>query len=93
MNNDQIMSLVRNVLPFVGALLAERGIIPSDALNSIEAAFLAFLGAALTLGSIIWGLWVQSHSSKIAAVNAIPGVKVVSQSASAPMVTTAPKAS
>jgi hypothetical protein len=91
MNQDQIMVIVRTVLQTFGPLLVARGVIPSDSLNGFESAIIAVVGAALTLGSMIWGIWVQSHTSKIAAVNAIAGVKVVPETAPGPTVTTAPK--
>ncbi len=62
-----------------------------DAVYNAVGPVSAALGAAASVGSIIWGVLSHTSSAKIAAVNnTVPGVKVVPNSAPAAPVTKAP---
>ena len=88
--NDQTISVIRWAITIVGSYLAQRGIISNSDLSSLTAAILGIIGPATMLATALWGWYSHSHAAKIAAVNSIPGVKVVLEAASAPAVTAAP---
>jgi predicted flavoprotein YhiN len=89
--NDQAMSVIRWALTVLGAWAASKGIISNADLSTLMAAILGIAGPAVMLATAIWGWYVHSHEAQIASVNALPGVKVVSENAPAVMVTAVPK--
>lgn len=49
MNQDQILSLIRQILTALGSVLVAKGVVDADNLT-------AGVGAVSTLGSVIWSL-------------------------------------
>jgi hypothetical protein len=54
------------------------------------AEIVAGLAPLVAIASGAWAAWTASHTSQIAAVNAVPGIKVVKESGPGAVVTGAP---
>ena len=79
MNQDQINSLVRSLLLLALGYLASKGVITSDQETTLLPIILTAVGAVAALGAALWGIYSSSHTAKIAAINAVPGLKVVAE--------------
>jgi hypothetical protein len=60
MNTDTILSLVRQVLTFVGGLFVAKGTITADTLTSLVTNVSTVIGSVITLISIYWSY--NTHS-------------------------------
>ncbi|HUP80487.1 MAG TPA: hypothetical protein VM260_18205 [Pirellula sp.] len=65
MTADQIMGLLRQVLPVLGALAVSFGWIAPDKVAPITANILAVAGPAMMLGGTIWAILANSKTSII----------------------------
>ena len=92
MNNEQWQSLIRTVLALAlgpGSYLVTRGVLPAEQANQLAP---ALVPVVMAVGAIVIGKWgVNAHSpaAVVALVNsdAVPGVKVVSETSASPAVT------
>lgn len=88
--NDQVQMVIRYFLTLAGAYATNKGWLSTTDLSTLTADILAALGPAVMLVTFVWGFYVHSHGARIASVNAIEGVKVVSQNSPGATVTAAP---
>lgn len=89
--NDQTLSVLRWAITLLGGYLAQRGLISNADLSAVTSTILASIGPVMAVGMALWGWYSHSHAAKINAVNAIPGVKVVSENSPGATVTAPPK--
>ncbi|MBR1198813.1 hypothetical protein JQ574_22715 [Bradyrhizobium sp. AUGA SZCCT0158] len=80
MNWEQISSILRHILTFGGGFIVAKGWISADALPGI-------VGAMITIGGVIWGMFNKTESSIVASAAALPGTTVVTTPALAAAVT------
>lgn len=67
---EQISSILRHILTFGGGFIVAKGWISAEALPGI-------VGAAITIGGIVWGAFNKTDSSIVAQAANIDGTKVV----------------
>ncbi|MBR1193250.1 hypothetical protein [Bradyrhizobium sp. AUGA SZCCT0160] len=80
MNWEQISSILRHILTFGGGFIVAKGWISAEALPGI-------VGAMITIGGVIWGMFNKTQSSIVASAAALPGTTVVTTPALAAAVT------
>lgn len=75
MTNDQIMALLRQVMPIVGTMLTVFGLSSATA-NSIVNLIMSGAGPTLTLAGILWAFFANTRASIMAsaAKPVAPGV-------------------
>lgn len=104
-NSSQVAAFGRHVATYAAGAITAVSVLHivsagdaatlSDSLNKISSGFASIaagLGPIIALVSGWYAAWSASRKSQIAAVNATPGVKVVSETAIAKVVTEPPKA-
>jgi hypothetical protein len=73
-NADQVQSLVRLFLTFLGALAVSLGYLKQDDVNVLTTDVLTAVGPLLVLGSAVWGLFAHTTTAKLDAVLKLPDV-------------------
>ena len=87
MNQEQVMSLVRGVIIFLGGILVSKGYISAADSAVLVTAGVTLAGALATIGPIVWGVMSRSKTAMIQSVNAADnGVKVVKATEPVPVV-------
>lgn len=84
MNQDQLLSIVRTLISVFSGIAIGRGWLTADQAASIGANVVVIIGALATLVPLLWGVRMHSDSAKLAAVTAMPEVKIVVASPVAP---------
>ena len=69
MNQEQVMSVVRDVLQIVGTFLTTYGVINSGQWQPIA-------GGVLMMAPVIWGIYTHTQANAVAVVAAAPGTIV-----------------
>jgi hypothetical protein len=69
MNWEQISSVLRHILTFGGGFIIAKGWISAEAMPGI-------IGAIITVGGVIWGMFNKTDSSIAASAQKIDGVEV-----------------
>lgn len=83
MNQDQVLSIARQVLMIVGSLAIALGWISADKVGELSANILAALGPMMVLGSSVWSLIAHTQANTITSAasmtdsNGTPVVKQV----------------
>lgn len=90
MNAAQIESAITSIIIAGGGFLVGKGYVTADQVTAFATATTTIFGAVLIVVPIIRKVYTASTTAKIAAVNATPGIKVVSQGAPAPQVSQPP---
>ena len=67
MNFEQVMSIVRQIMLFVGGLLVTKGVLDDGTLQTS-------VGALLTLASSGWAIYTRRNTGLIAAAADVPSV-------------------
>lgn len=80
MSWEQISSILRHILTFGGGFIIAKGWISAEAMPGI-------IGAIITVGGVLWGMFNKTESSIVASAAAIPGTTVVTTPALAAAVT------
>lgn len=75
MNWEQISSILRHILTFGGGFVVAKGWVSAEAMTGI-------VGAIITIGGVIWGLFNKTDSSLAASAQKIDGVEVDTAGAS-----------
>lgn len=70
MSWEQISSILRHVLTFGGGFIVAKGWISAEALPGV-------VGAIITIGGIIWGMFNKTEAAIVASAAALPGTVVV----------------
>lgn len=70
MNYDQLLGILRVIVPVGLGFLTSKGWIPAGAAGDVGT-------AALGVGAAIWSYYAHTDSAKIAAVTALPDVKKI----------------
>lgn len=83
MNWEQISSILRHVLTFGGGFVVAKGWVSAEAMTGI-------VGAIITIGGVIWGLFNKTPSSIVASAAALPEVQSIKLEPSAPASMAAP---
>jgi hypothetical protein len=76
---DQLMGLVRQVLPVIGGILVALGWLPETFIAAIKAnmeSILAAISALWVAGGAIWAAWANSKTSIVQSVAQMPESKV-----------------
>lgn len=84
MSWEQISSILRHVLTFGGGFIIAKGWISAEAMPGV-------IGAIITVGGVLWGMFNKTQSSIVASAAALPGTVVVTTPALAAS-TTSPDA-
>jgi hypothetical protein len=74
-NQDQYLMLVRAIMLIIGPLLAAHGVSASDQ-TALSTGVQALVGAALTIGPIIWGMFAHTQAATVAKVAAMDKTQV-----------------
>lgn len=77
MTTDQIMALIRQLLPVVGGLAVAFGWLTPDKVSYFTGIVLQVAGPLLIAGSAIWSVVANTKSSIIASTAAMPEVQGV----------------
>lgn len=78
MNQDQILGIVRNAVALFGGIAVGRGWFSAEQITMIG-------GIVAAVVPFVWTLFVHTDGAKIAAVTAMPDVKQVVITQSAPV--------
>ena len=70
MNQEQVLSIVRQVLLFGGGIVVSKGWIDNSTLVSV-------VGALVTLIASAWAIWTRRATGLVAAAAALPDVSKV----------------
>lgn len=70
MNNEQIMSFIRQILLALGGGLVTKGYIDNGTLTAI-------VGGLMALGTAVWGLYVRRANGLIASAATVPTVQKI----------------
>lgn len=70
MNWEQMSSILRHILTFGGGFIVAKGWISAEALPGI-------VGAMITIGGVIWGMFNKTETAIVASAAALPGTMVV----------------
>lgn len=76
MTQDQIMGLLRQLLPVLGTLATSLGILTADQVGSITATVLTLAGPVMIVGGAIWALFANSKTSIIKSAAAMGETRV-----------------
>jgi hypothetical protein len=69
MNQQQVLSVTRDIMQAIGTLLAAYGVVNSGVWETIS-------GVVVMVIPVAWGLWVHTQASTIAVVAAMDTTKV-----------------
>lgn len=83
MNWEQISSILRHVLTFGGGFVVAKGWVSAEAMTGI-------VGAIITIGGVIWGLFNKTSTAIVASAAALPEVQSIKLEPSAPAAMAAP---
>jgi hypothetical protein len=75
-NQDQYLMLVRAVMLIAGPLLISHGVNSND-LATLSSGVEALVGAALTVGPIVWGMFAHTQAAALKQAAAIPAVQEI----------------
>lgn len=75
MNWEQVSSVLRHILTFGGGFIIAKGWISAEAMPGI-------IGAIITVGGVIWGMFTKTESAIAASAQKIDGVEVNTAGAS-----------
>lgn len=70
MNKEQVLSLVRTILQVGGGMLVTRGVMD-------DATMQAAIGAILTIGVTVWGVYARRNAGLVESAAAVSGVKKI----------------
>lgn len=83
MNSEQIVSIARQVLLFVGGFIVAKGWIDTATLTTV-------VGALITLGTSFWATYTRRNNGLVASAAAVPEVtQIVTSPTQASEVTSA----
>lgn len=69
-NQEQTLSLVRTLLQIIGASVVTNGYMTGGQWE-------ALVGAVLTIGVTVWGIWVRRNTGLVEAAAAVPEVQKI----------------
>jgi len=78
MTKDQLMGLLRQVLPLIAGIAVGKGWLTVDQAGTVTTLILQIIGPLGALGGMIWAAMANSKSSIIQSVAAMPETKVIS---------------
>lgn len=74
MNSEQIMGLIRQILPVLGGIAMTFGWLTPGQVATGTATILSIAGPGLIVISTIWSLVAKTNTSLVAAAAAVPAV-------------------
>jgi hypothetical protein len=74
MNREQIIGLLRHLLPFIGGIATSGGYISEEGWAIFSEQFLVFAGPAITLGGLLWSYMDKTDKALVEKVIALPEV-------------------
>lgn len=77
MSTEQIMALIRQILPVMGGIAVSFGWLTAGQLEGYTATILQVSGPLLILASTIWALVKNTKASIVATAASIPEVKAI----------------
>ena len=83
MSWEQISSILRHILTFGGGFVVAKGWISAEALPGI-------VGAIITVGGVVWGMFNKTSAAIVASAAALPEVQSIKLEPSAPSAMAAP---
>ncbi len=83
MNWEQISTILRHILTFGGGFVVAKGWISAEALPGV-------IGAVITVGGVVWGLFNKTDNAIVASAAALPAVQSIKLEPSAPSAMAAP---
>lgn len=82
--SDEIWMIIRYILIALGSFLVGKGYVTMDQVNGIIDALPQIIGGAISLGGMVWGLYVKFGTKAVpAATAARPDVPTVSSATGA----------
>lgn len=80
MNQEQVMGLIRQVLPIVGTLATAAGLGSPEQIGDLTEKVLAAAGPVLVLGSMAWSMKSKTDKAIVQRAIALPEVKRIETS-------------
>jgi len=77
MTTDQIMGLIRQVLPVIGGIAVALGWFTPDQVATLTQKVLAIAGPGLVFAGVIWSLFANSKAAILTSAGNMPEVKAV----------------
>jgi hypothetical protein len=77
MNREQLVGLLRHLLPFIGGIAIGGGYISEEGWTIFSEQFLEFAGPAITLGGLIWSYMDKTDKALVEKVIAMPEVSKI----------------
>jgi hypothetical protein len=77
MNWEQISSILRHILTFGGGFAVAKGWVSAETMTGI-------VGAIITIGGVVWGLFNKTSNAIVASAAALPEVQSIKLEPSAP---------
>lgn len=77
MNREQILGLIRQVLPFVGGYLVTKGYISEEGFAAISDDLVGAAGLVIALASGVWSMMDKTDKAIVAKAEALPEVAKV----------------
>lgn len=77
MSTEQIMGLIRQILPVLGGIAVSLGWLTSGQVGDLTATVLQIAGPGLIIISTIWSLLNKTQANLVATVASMPEVKKV----------------
>src|SRR5262245_16178907 len=84
MNQDQLLSLLRQLLPIFGTLAISFGWTTPDKWAAWSTTIMSVAGPIMVLVGIVWGFLAHTKTATLTAAAALPEVKKIELSASSP---------
>jgi len=75
MNQEQVLGLLRQILPVFGGIAVTLGWLTSDQVAAGTATALQIAGPLMIVGSTIWSLFSKTKASLVSTVAAMPEVQ------------------
>jgi hypothetical protein len=77
MSSDQILALIRQILPVLGGIAVTFGWLTPGQVETTTATVLSIAGPALIIASTIWSVVAHTQANTLTSAAAIPNVKTI----------------
>lgn len=77
MSNEQLIGLLRQILPVFGGIAVTLGWFTSDQVVAGTSTILQIIGPVMIVGSSIWSLVSKTKANLVSAVSAMPEVQSI----------------
>jgi hypothetical protein len=74
MNKEQVIGLLRHLLPFIGGIATARGYIAQESWTVFSEQLLQMAGPVITIAGLVWSYFDKTDSAIVAKAIALPDV-------------------